>query len=270
MPEEPKVTDSGSPQPETADSGATQSIGETVIQVGGQSASPQGIQADDDGRIGVLEKRIADTEFALKAKQAELTDVASRAALAKDLAETKGQLQTLLATLNEPDSEEEKQKDWIETTNWDDALTQKPGETVKDMAKRLRADMAGILEERDKTWQERLTATVAAATNPERQQLQGVLSALAAEDKDFAGLPADRQLSLARTVAKLAGGNISTPEAEAPSRAPTAPLSPGGTGISPSVPKVPVDRKARAREIARAMGFSDLSGAPKLAPVIRI
>jgi hypothetical protein len=270
MPEEPKVTDSGSPQPQGADSGTTQSVGETVIQVGRFTDPAQATRPENDGQIKVLEQRIEATEAKLKEKQAELTDVASRAALAKDLAETKGQLQTLLATLNEPDSEDkEPEKDWLEETNWDDALTQKPGETVKEMAKRIRADVAKLFDERDKALSERYESRLAVATDPVRQQLAGVMNTLAGEVPEWGKLAPATQLAMAKAAAKLAGGNISAPETE-PTPTVAAPLSPAGTGVSPTVIKdMSADKKVKARELARAMGFSDLNQKNSVAPVIR-
>jgi hypothetical protein len=271
MPEQPTVTDSGSPQPQGADSGTTQSIGETVIQVGGITDPAQATRSESDGQIKVLEQRIGATEAKLKEKQAELTDVASRAALARDLAETKGQLQTLVAALNEPDSKEkESEKDWLETTDWDEALTQKPGETVRDMARRLRGDVAKLLDERDKTLSERYESRLAAAMDPERQQLTGVLNALAGDVPGWKDLAPMVQIGMAKAAAKLAGGNISAPAGEPTPTAPAAPLSPAGTGVSPTVIQdVSAERKAKARELARRMGFSDLNPKSVLKPVMR-
>lgn len=166
---------------------------ETIIPIDGDSPSPQGSSvASEPGSSAKVEtqpsadeKRVSDTQTALKETQKEFHQTKEQLAeIRGELAVLKQQREQLSTPLETP------REDWLTGDDFD--------ETEMKMVKNLRGDMASVLDERDQTLLKRMGQMLSVATNPERVQLQDTIGQLS-QHPWFQQLDDSSKLSAARS-----------------------------------------------------------------------
>ena len=154
---------------------------------------------DDSSKDSVVDKRVNDTEAALKQMQKELH------ATAKELAETRGELKGLSAN-KQPD----KETDWFDPASIAESIRVKMEDdpslgvvaAMEHAVRGIRAEMVGLLELRDKHFFSQLEANKrqVAEQDPERIALQETITELMDEEW-FASLDPKAQVQAAKKIA---------------------------------------------------------------------
>jgi len=242
--------DSGvaAPAGRSGDSGAA-----THQDGGGTRGTAAGAGSPTTGKPGggtqqgadAASKRVADTDAALKAKQADLTRTS------QELAKLDAELTARRAALDELSKARDRASKPTEMVDpmEDKAFREKlsdldPIEAQIAIARAERRYLAGILESRDAALKDEFGRTLSARTDPERAKLSDTISELSGKAW-FANLDPAQQLQAARdyAAAKPKGDDADTFDPPA--------TSPAGTGRSPGRAQETADeRQARLREAA--------------------
>lgn len=215
-------------------------------QAAPDDAGTQAAEPDDK-----TAKRVADTEAALKEKQAELTRVSQEIALQKAI---KKQLDARQAPA--PKQEE---KDYLDDPEWVQRFEEDPTAAVREIQRNERARLKSTFEARDEYLMGQFKRMLDERTDPARLELQGQLATLAAEIPGFEDIPAQTQIAMAK---KFADATPSKPD----TRRPPA-TGPAGTGRPPPPVNGPSQRQKAAQAAHAAIpewnrGDSDLDQYP--------
>lgn len=198
--------------------------------------SPKGNQSEPTSNP-VLEKRLSDTESALKERQAELTRVNQAIAMLEGkIAATQNMMTRGDEAAVEPDP--------LSVLDDENTFLANPRETTKEALVRQNQRIASLLKERDSYWESKMQEMIATQLNPERMELQPVIAELSQQDW-FKGMSPAQQLAAAKTFSGKAG-NSGKPHNPSPQITP--PLSsPAGTG---RIANQPIDVEAARRKVA--------------------
>jgi len=177
---------------DTLNAGSEQELPAEVVDAAVDAAS-QETTADTGTQAPTgKEKALADTEAAIKERQAEFTR------LSQQLAELKGSMATLAQM--QTAKKEEEVKDWMDAVD-DDKLVENPA-MVKQMFKQLRQEFATVLQNRDAYIQGEIAKHSASQIDP---ALRSVVDELKT-DPELADLPEAKLLAMAK---RMGGGKKS-------------------------------------------------------------
>lgn len=193
------------------DSAATDA-GAVSDPTGGSKAAGEGGD-DSAGKDGdKLEKRVHDTQEALREAQKELH--ATKAELSRQaelLAEQRGKLSVLTERASEPE-----ETDWLDDPKLAEQYETDPVGTLKELIARQRAEVAKVMRARDEHWQ-----GILSSRDPKRDELKAELSVIE-KDASLAKMSDDHKIAVAKMLH----------ESKAVKSIPAPAGSPGGTGRS--------------------------------------
>lgn len=161
----------------------------------------------DSAAKGGKEKALADTEAALKARQAEYTK------LSQAMAEMRGQMDLLAKMQAMGKQPQEEQKDVLDSIS-DDDLIENPAK-VKEMLRGIRQEMAKVLQERDEYWRNEIGRIAGGRVDPAVAEAMNELR----QDPELAGLPDSALKAMATRLAKAGGKKLAV-------RTPTGNIAP--------------------------------------------
>jgi hypothetical protein len=208
----------------------------------GTTGSPEsGIQPSGDTKEDKTGKRIADTEEKLRELQRELHKTAV------ERARLEGEVSALrVATA----PKQEAPTDYLGDESWDEKFAADPAGAYREAMKRERAQMAAILDDRDRMWREEMRRVVEQTTDPERAGLRDEMGELKTSVAGWENLPDETQLSMAKALRNRRPAQTLRPPAS----------SPGGSGNRAPTPDQRKQRDADA-EARRLALFGQLAAA---------
>jgi len=186
-----------------------------------------------------LEKRLTDTQAALKESQKEYH--AMREAIAK----MEGQMSGMQAS-----QQREEVRDYLDDEALKDKLDKDPAAAMVEVIKMERANFAELLRQRDSYHEKMRQQMIREATNPEVAELRGAMSELSKNDW-FSALDAKGQIAAAKS------WSDANP-VKAQTRTPPS-KGPGGTGRRAAVVQQEDARQKEADAKAAAI-FGTMSG----------
>lgn len=196
---------------ETLNAGSDEELPAEVVTDAGDAASQETTAESVKQAPTGKEKALADTEAALKEKQAEFTR------MSQQLAELKGKTEALMQMQSV--KKEEEVKDWMESID-DDKIVENPA-MVKQMFQQLRQEFAGVLQGRDAFIQAEIARRMGSQIDP---ALRSVVDELKT-DPDLADLPEAKLVAMAKRIGgpkktavmqprgNIAGGQRAAPQA---------------------------------------------------------
>jgi len=219
---------------------------------GGEGSPDNGNQPIDADKVA---KRVADTEAALKERQAELTRVSQELAAQKAVQAELARRETA-ATKDEGLKPFYQDEEWLGSFQDDLAdLLDEPGATLsKALAQAFAKNDEGyaqLFQSRDEALLEQVRTIVAEATDPKTQALRTTMTALAKQFPWFNDLPSGRQREIAEVIKKSTGNGSDTLTPPATDFT--------GTGRAPAARAVdPAVAKRKAAEAKVKQLFPDL------------
>lgn len=235
----------------TDDSDATRAQPVDATDAGGGVAGTDAPVVDD-----VVQKRLNDTETALKERQAEFHK------LNQQLAEMRGELKATQALTVERAQPAEPETDWLDNEEIDSIVAIDTAKGVKQVARGIRGEFGKLLEMRDSHYEDKIKAleakitSLSAAADPRRADYRAELDALGGKYAWFKELTPEHQIDIAESV-RAQNGKVRPPS------------TPGGGSI-PSQTQTDDDaRQAEALAIARSI-FPTLRNAETKPGVITV
>ena len=210
------------------------------------SKETQSRAADDS----VVQRRLSDTEAALKDRQREFTEISLK------LAELKGQMSVLSQRNDEPD---DPMSEVLDDELLGRASTE-PDKVLKELVAREHKLLGKTLQQRDDYWKDEMRKMLDEHLNPERLELRETISELSKKSW-FSKLGPNEQVEAAREYKRMAPASSVEPPAG----------SMGGTGrrTPPAQKDMAEERRKQAEETMKAH-FSMSDSDNKLMPSLSV
>lgn len=228
------ITPIAAPPPSArADSDATRSA-----EAG--AGADAGAKASEPAKVeDVVQKRLNDTETALKERQAEFHK------LTQALAELRGELKATQTMATSRQTPAEPESDWLDNEELDTLAATDTAKAVKQVARGLRGDVGKLLELRDKELRDAILKEirneVKVSVDPRRMEYREELSTLAGKYEWFNSLTPEHQYNIAEAMREQSGGKVRPPS------------TPGNGSLPAPTQTDEATRQAAALEAARAI-----------------
>jgi hypothetical protein len=202
----------------------------------------------------VVQKRLSDTESALKERQAEFHK------LNQQLAELRGEIKaTREMTAAREKEPAEPESDWLDSEDIDALASTDTPKALKQVARGLRGDVGKILELRDKEMRDAILRDIrrelSVAVDPRRSEYRPELDELSSKHTWFKDLSPEHQIEIAGVLREKTGGKL---------RPPSTP----GNGSVPAQTQTDDAKQAAIKELAiRTFSLNRMNAKPGMVQV---